>query len=65
MHHNTNSTTKMIQVGSRVRHIDQKIGDKMGVMEVIEIIKKTHAVCECPGNVKFFFPLSELKLHNN
>jgi hypothetical protein len=56
----------MIQVGNKVCHISQRINDKLGVMEVIEIRKLSipYAVCNSSVHVKFSFPVSELILHN-
>jgi len=46
-----------------VRHIDKNFDSIIGLMKVIEIKMKMYAVCM--GQVRFYFPLSELELALN
>jgi len=54
---------KMIKLGCMVRHIDKNFDSIIGLMKVIEIKMKMYAVCM--GQVRFYFPLSELELALN
>jgi len=56
----------MFQKGSRVRHIDEELDKKYGIMEIWEI-KNGFAACRY-GDYYYFatvnFPLAELKVVN-